>query len=532
MSFTTQSIVIFFLLCCISSLQAAVASTLVYCSEGSPETFNPQLSTSGTTFDASSRQIYNRLVEFETGTTDIVPGLAERWEVSKDGLEYTFYLREKVRFHDTAYFTPGRYFNADDVLFSFNRQRNNSDPWYKVSGGVYKYYNDMEFNKLIRDVIKLDDYKVKIILNKPNSPFLSNMAMDFASILSKEYADAMMKAGAPEQLDLKPVGTGPFMFIKYEKDAFIRYQAHPQYWRGREKIDKLVFAITVDPSVRYARLRAGECQVMAYPLPTDIKSMKKNPSIVVDEQPGLNTAYWAFNIRKPPFDQARVRQAMNYAINRQAILDVIYQGTGTIATSVIPPGIWSWQGPDNVYVYNPDRAKELLTAAGYGAGFELDLWAMPVQRPYNPNARKMAVLMQQDLKKIGIKVNILSYEWGTYLKKSRDGEHQTILLGWTGDNGDPDNFFTPLLSCAATETGNNRSFWCNQRFDDLISLARIELDKEKRKKLYRTAEVIFKQEAPWMTIAHSVRYQPHLKNVQGLKIDPFGGIYFTGVSLN
>ena len=337
MSFKAQIYAVLFLIFGLTGLPVAMASTLVYCSEGSPETFNPQLSTSGTTFDASSRQIYNRLVEFKPGTTEIVPGLAVSWEVSKDGLEYTFNLRQNVRFHNTAYFTPRRAFNADDVLFSFNRQRNASDPWYSVSGGVYKYYNDMEFNSLIKDVIKLGDYKVKIILSKPDSPFLSNMAMDFSSILSKEYADTMMKAGTPEQLDLKPVGTGPFKFVKYEKDAFIRYQAHPQYWRGKEKIDKLVFAITVDPSVRYARLRAGECHVMAYPLPTDIKSMKQNPSIIVDEQPGLNTAYWAFNIRKPPFDQVKVRQAMNYAINRHAIRDVIFQGTAKIATSVIPP---------------------------------------------------------------------------------------------------------------------------------------------------------------------------------------------------
>ena len=525
------SIAAIFLIFVAGDLQLAAASTLVYCSEGSPETFNPQLSTSGTTFDASSRQLYNRLVEFKPGTTEIVPGLALHWEISDDGLAYTFHLREKVSFHSTNYFTPSRHFNADDVLYSFNRQRDSTSPWYKVSGGVYKYYNDMGFNSLIRDVIKLDDYRIKIVLNNPDSPFLSNMAMDFASILSKEYADSVMQAGTPEKIDVKPIGTGPFMFVKYERDAFIRYQAHPRYWRGRETLDKLVFAITVDPSVRYARLRAGECQVMAYPLPTDIKSMKKNPAINVDEQPGLNTAYWSFNLRKAPFDKLRVRQAMNYAINRQAILDVIYQGTGKIADSVIPPAIWSWKAPDNVYVYNPDRAKKLLAEAGVAGGLEIDIWAMPVQRPYNPNARKMAELIQQDLSKVGIKANIVTYEWGTYLKKSREGEHQTILLGWTGDNGDPDNFFSPLLSCAAAETGNNRSFWCNREFDNLIALARIEQDQAKRKKLYRLAEVIFKQEAPWVTIAHSVRYQPYLKNIEGLKIDPFGGIYFSGVRL-
>jgi dipeptide transport system substrate-binding protein len=512
-------------------MQLAMASTLVYCSEGSPETFNPQLSTSGTTFDASSRQIYNRLLEFKPGTTEIIPGLAERWEVSANGLEYTFHLRPNVSFHSTAYFKPGRFFNADDVLFSFNRQRDTSSPWYSVSGGVYKYFTDMGFDKLIKDVIKLDDNLVKIVLNNPDSTFLSNLAMDFSSILSRQYADAMMAAGTPQMLDLKPVGTGPFMFVKYEKDAFIRYQAHPAYWKGMEELDKLVFAITVDPSVRYARLRTGECHVMAYPLPTDIKSMQKNPAIKVSEQAGLNTAYWAFNTRKAPFDNVLVRQAMNYAINRQAILDIIYKGTGTIASSVIPPTVWNWKGPENDYVYNPDRAKKILDNAGFAEGFEIDIWAMPVQRPYNPNARKMATLIQQDLQKIGIKANVVSYEWGTYLKKSRAGEHQTILLGWTGDNGDPDNFFSPLLSCAAAETGNNRSFWCNEQFNSLISLARIESDMQKRKKLYRRAEIIFKQDAPWLTIAHSVRFQPYLNIVEGLKIDPFGGIYFSGVTI-
>ena len=145
-----------------------------------------------------------------------------------------------MNFHSTEYFTPSRFFNADDVLFSFNRQRDKSNPWYGVSGGVYKYFNDMGFNKLIKDVVKLDEHRIKIVLAHPDSTFLSNLAMDFSSILSKQYADAMLMAGTPEKLDLKPVGTGPFMFVKYEKDAFIRYQAHPGYWKGMEELDKLV----------------------------------------------------------------------------------------------------------------------------------------------------------------------------------------------------------------------------------------------------------------------------------------------------
>ncbi len=515
-----------------SSILQARAGTLVYCSEGSPETFNPQLATSGTTFDASSRQIYNRLVEFKIGSTEIIPGLASSWEVSTDGREYTFYLRKNVKYHTTRFFTPTREFNADDVLFSFNRQRDRSHPYFKVSGGVYKYYEDMDMGNLIRDIVKLDDHKVKFVLARPESPFLADMAMDFASILSKEYADAMLASGTPEKVDLRPIGTGPFMFSRYQKDAFIRYQAHPGYWRGREKVDKLVFAITVDPSVRYARLRAGECHVMAYPLPADIPAMKKNPSIEVAEQPGLNIGYWAFNVNKEPFDKLKVRQAMNHAINRQAILDAVFLGTGQIAKNPIPPTIWSYDESTTDYEYDPEKAKELLAETGLADGFETDIWAMPVQRPYNPNARKMAEMIQQDLKKIGVRAKVVTYEWGTYLSKSRAGEHQTILLGWTGDNGDPDNFFSPLMSCASARSGNNRALWCNEAFDALITRARAESDQALRAGLYKQAQAVFKRDAPWLTIAHSVRYQPARSNVTGLRIDPFGGIYFSGVALS
>jgi len=508
---------------------SATAATLVYCSEGSPESFNPQLATSGTTFDASSRQVYNRLVEFKIGETTLTPGLAERWEVSDDGLEYTFHLRRGVTFHTTADFTPTREFNADDVLFSFNRQRDPAHPYHQVSGGVYKYWQDMDMASLVADVVRLDDHTVRFVLTRPESPFLSNLAMDFASILSAEYADQLLAAGKPERIDLAPVGTGPFQFERYQKDAFIRYRAHPGYWRGREKLDKLVFAITVDPSVRFARLRAGECHVMAYPLPADIPAMREHPRIRVAEQPGLNIGYWAFNVSKPPFDDIRVRRALNHAVNRAAILDAVFMGTGQPAKNPIP--IWSYDDATIDYGYDPQEARRLLTEAGHADGFETDIWAMPVQRPYNPNARKMAEMIQQDLKAIGVKARVVSYEWGTYLARSRAGEHQTILLGWTGDNGDPDNFFSPLLSCAAARSGNNRSLWCDAEFDALITRARSASGQPERADLYRQAQAVFKREAPWLTIAHSVRYQPMRDNVRGLQIDPFGGIYFSGVWL-
>jgi dipeptide transport system substrate-binding protein len=185
------------------------AKTLVYCSEGSPEGFNPSLYTAGTTFDASSRNVFNRLVEFERGTTKIVPALAESWDVSDDGLTYTFKLRKGVKFHKTAAFTPSRDFNADDVVFSFERQGNSDHPFHKVSGGQYEYFVSMDMPKIIKSIEKVDPYTVRFHLSVPEAPFIANLGMDFASIHSAEYAGKMKAAGTPEKVDLEPVGDGP-----------------------------------------------------------------------------------------------------------------------------------------------------------------------------------------------------------------------------------------------------------------------------------------------------------------------------------
>ena len=205
--------------------EAHAQKTLVYCSEASPEGFNPQLYTAGTTFDASSRAIYNTLVEFEHGTTNLRPGLAESWEVSDDGLQYTFHLRPGVKFQTTEGFTPSRDFNADDVIFSFERMWKQDHPFHTVSGGTYEYFNSTGLPTLLKAITKVDEHTVRFELNAPNATFLPILAMDFASILSAEYADQMVAAGTPERLDLEPVGTGPFQLQAYQKDAVIRYQA-------------------------------------------------------------------------------------------------------------------------------------------------------------------------------------------------------------------------------------------------------------------------------------------------------------------
>jgi dipeptide transport system substrate-binding protein len=510
--------------------QAAQAKTLVFCSEGSPEGFNPSLFTAGTTFDASSRQVFNKLVEFERGTTKIAPGLAESWSVSDDGLEYTFNLRKGVKFQTTENFTPTRDFNAEDVVFSFKRQLDKENPYHMISGGTYEYFNGMSMPDLLKDIVAVDDYTVKFMLNRPEAPMIANLAMDFASIMSAEYADQMLKAGTPDMVDQAPVGTGPFQLVAYQKDAVIRFKAHPDYWAGKAKIDDLVFAITPDASVRYEKLKAGECHVMPYPNPADIESMKGNADLVVMEQEGLNVGYLAYNTQIAPFDKAEVRKALNMAIDKQAIIDAVFQGAGKIAKNPIPPTIWSYNEATVDDPYDPEAAKKMLADAGV-TDLKMEIWAMPVQRPYNPNARRMAELMQADMAKIGVEVEIVSFEWGEYLKRSKELDRKgAILLGWTGDNGDPDNFLAVLLGCDAVG-GSNRAQWCYQPFEDLIQKAKIVSDPTERTKLYEQAQIVFKEQAPWATIAHSVVFKPIRKEVKDFKIDPFGGHIFYGVDI-
>ena len=508
----------------------ATAKTLVYCSEGSPEGFDPALYTAGTTFDASSHPVYNRLVEFETGTTNVVPGLAESWSASADGLEFTFNLRKGVKFHSNKMFTPSRDFNADDVIFSFDRQRLADNPYHTVSGGTWEYFSGMSMPDLIKEIVKVDDYTVKFVLNRPEAPMMANLAMDFASIVSAEYADAMLAAGTPEMLNQAPIGTGPFSFVAYQKDAVIRYAANPDYWNGASPLDNLVFAITPDASVRYQKLKAGECHVMPYPNPADIAAIKADKDVVMMEQEGLNVGYLAYNTQMAPFDNAKVRKALNMAIDKQAIIDVVFQGSGQVAKNPIPPTIWSYNDAIVDDPYDPAAAKAMLEAEGV-KDLSMKIWAMPVQRPYNPNARRMAELMQEDFAKVGVTVEIVSYEWGEYLDRSKAADRDgAVLLGWTGYNGDPDNFLAVLLGCDGV-TRSNRAQWCYKPFDDLVQKAKSESDVAERTRLYEEAQVVFKEQAPWATIAHSVVFMPTRPEVKGYKVHPLGGHIFYGVDL-
>ncbi|TKC78198.1 ABC transporter substrate-binding protein [Trinickia terrae] len=505
--------------------------TLVYCSEGSPAGFDPGQYTTGTDFTANTFTVYNRLVEFERGGTTVEPGLAEKWDVSPDGLTYTFHLRHGVKFQTTAYFKPTREFNADDAVFTFQRMLDPNQPFRKAYPVQFPYFTDMGLDKLITKVEKVDPYTVKFTLKEVNAPFIQNMAMEYASILSAEYADQLLKAGKAADMNQYPVGTGPFIFRSYTKDATIRFDGNPDYWKpDAVKISKLIFAITPDAGVRVQKLKQNECQVMAYPRPADIATLKADPNLDMPSQPGFNLGYLSYNVTHKPLDNVQVRQALDMAINKKAIIDSVYQGAGQAATNPMPPTQWSYDKNLKLASYDTAKAKDLLTKAGFPNGIDITLWAMPVQRPYNPNARLMSEMIQADWAKIGVRAKIVTYEWGEYIKRAHAGEDDTMLIGWTGDNGDPDNWLGTLLGCDAVN-GSNFGKWCYKPFDDLVKKGRETPDQAQRSQIYTQAQQIWAQQLPYSPIAHSTVYQPVRKTVTDMRIEPLGYLRFDGVGV-
>lgn len=502
---------------------------VIYCSEGNPSYLNPQLDTSSTTSDVSSHQIYSRLLDFDEQTGRIQPALASSWLVSSDGLTYTFQLRRNVEFHQTEYFQPTRSFNADDVLFSFERWINPSHPYHEVNGGSYPYFDSLNLAEKIQSIKRINGYRIEISLFERDSSFLANLATDFAVILSAEYADMLAVANRQSQIDFYPIGTGPFKFDAYQKNQFIRFLPHLDYWRGVPQSTQLIYDITPSSAIRFAKLVTGECDTIAYPSQAEIDVMRATPNIVVEEEPGLNVGFWAFNTSKPPFDQPIVRRALAMAIDKNSILDAIYFNSASRARSLIPPSSWAYNSNIKEVSYNPIKAKELLNQANIPAGFKMTLWAMPVVRAYNPNAKRMAQLIKNYLAAVDVDVTVVTYDWHAFRDKLSQGEHDSVLIGWSADNGDPDNFYRPLLSCEAIPSGTNRAMWCNTEFNALINAAIRIPDVDLRASLYAKANNIIAHDIPLVPIAHANRYQVKAHSIKGLSINPYGSIRFENV---
>ena len=501
----------------------------VYCGQNAPTTFNPQLVDSGITSEALSPQIYNTLLTINNDSYEPEPSLATDWSVNKAGTEYTFTLKRNVHFQTTPWFTPTRTMNADDVVFSFLRAIDISHPYHFVGGGLYPWFSGIDIESLVFDVKAAGPDKVKFFLSRPDNSFLSNIATSHAVILSKEYADQLQLEDEKHLIDSHPVGTGPFYLAEYNPNDFIRLKRNNQYWKKLPKMEQVVFDVSQRGTGTLAKLLRKQCDVLNLPLSSQLAVLRNNPDITLMPKPAMNISFVAVNTAHPALNLPDVRKALNYAINRQNILDSVYYGTGSQAYSVLPPSSWAYQ-KDTVQIrYDRQYASALLREAGYSQGLELTM-AVPSQpRAYNPSPRKTAELIQSNFADIGIKLNLINED--RFLRGDQDGESgaDLYLTGWIASTGDPDNFLRPLLSCDSERAGLNVSSWCNQDFDFLLDLA-LEVDKTRyRKNLYKQAQNILNEEFPVIPLNHGMQTQAQRNSLKGFKISPFNAQPFDTV---
>ncbi|KKA06251.1 peptide ABC transporter substrate-binding protein [Pseudomonas ogarae] len=509
----------------------ALAAALSVCTEASPEGFDVVQYNSLTTTNASADVLMNRLVDFDTASGKVVPSLAERWEVSTDGLTYVFKLRPQVKFHHTDYFTPRRDLTAEDVKFSFERMLDPANPWHKVAQSGFPHAQSMQLPALIKKIDALDPLTVRFTLDHADSTFLATLSMGFASIYSAEYADQLMQAGTPEKLNSQPVGTGPFIFSRFQKDASIRYKANDAYFGGKPKVDPLVFAITPDANVRLQKLRRNECQIALSPKPLDVQAAKQEPTLKVEQTDAFMTAFVAINSQHPPLDKPEVRQAINLAFDKPSYLKTVFEGTAEAASGPYPPNTWSYAKHLPGYAHDPAKARDLLAKAGLKEGFKTTIWTRPSGSLLNPNPSLGAQLLQSDLAEIGIQAEIRVIEWGELIRRAKAGEHDLLFMGWAGDNGDPDNFLTPQFSCAAVKSGTNFARYCNPDLDKLISAGKTTGEQGVRAKLYEQAQAQIQQQALWLPLAHPTAFALTRKDVQGYAVSPFGRQDYSKVNL-
>ncbi|MBG0751702.1 MULTISPECIES: ABC transporter substrate-binding protein SapA [Pectobacterium] len=503
-------------------------SGFVYCVNDVLNTFNPQMARSGVTIDTLAAQLYDRLLDVDPYTYRLMPELAQRWEVLDNGSTYRFYLRRDVPFQRTAWFSPTRNMNADDVIFSFQRMLDEKHPYHDVNGGEYPYFDSLQFADSVQSIRKLGEYSVEIRLNSPDASFLWHLATHYAPILSAEYAQRLAKEDKKELLDREPVGTGPYLLNEYRNGQYIRLTRNDDYWRGLPRMQQVVVDLGSGGTGRLSKLLTGECDVLAYPAASQLTILRNDPRLRLSLRPGMNVAYLAFNVRKPPLDDRRVREAIALAINNDRLMQSIYYGTAETAASILPRASWAYDNESQITEYNPQKARQILQDLGL-TNLNLRLWVPSASQSYNPSPLKTAELIQADLAQIGVTVTIVPVEGRFQEARLMELNHDLTLAGWATDSNDPDSFFRPLLSCAAIRSQSNYAHWCDPTFDEVLQNALSSQQLSKRIDYYQQAQRILAEQLPVLPLASSLRLLAYRYDMKGLVLSPFGNASFAGV---
>ena len=523
---------------------------LIYCTHASGFSFNPQTSDAGTSMNVVTEQIYNKL--FEISNTAIpTPILAQSYSISPDGKIITIYLRKGIKFHHTDWFKPTRDFNADDVVFSLNRVLgyetylptleqsavDYKNPQYRIFHEQAKkvrfpYFESIKLNQKIESVKALNPHTVQITLFKPDASILSHLASQYAIIFSQEYAVQLNADDNLVQLDLLPVGTGPYKVKNYFRNQYVRLEKNEDYWKKDAKIKNIIIDLSTDRTGRLVKFFNGECQIASYPEVSQLGLLKENDKrYYVKSAEGMNLAYLAFNFQNAVIQNEQVRRAIAQAINRQRIIKTIYHNTATVANNIIPNISWasSVNTPDFAYDFNPSEAKKVLQ----DKQLHLNMWVLNEEQVYNPAPLKTAELIKEDLNNVGVNVTIRSVT-RTFLidqlnKKSEN--YDMILTGWLAGNLDPDSFMRPILSCNSASEMTNLSNWCDEDFDQLMDKALDSPNLWERAHVYNQAQELILSELPIVPLANMKRVLVVNSRVRHIEMNPFGSLNFSTLSL-
>ena len=494
------------------------AGSIVYARGADSESLDPAGVSDGESAKVIEN-VFDGLVEFGPGSAEIVPDLAEKWESTEGGLVWIFHLRDGVRFHD------GTPFDAEAVVFTYRRFLDEKGPALPPKVPYRSFYADS-----IASVEAKDPRTVVFRLKRPYAPFLSDLAMFCAGIVSPE---AVRKHGG-EGFARNPCGTGPFRFVAWNfGEKKITLARNEAYWRGPPPAEKVVFITIQDNNARISALRSGNCNWMDGLNAEDLEACRKDPTLKVWTGPAPNVGYLAMNTLRKPFDDARVRRAVALAIDRKKIVDALYFGTGTPAVHPMPPGMLGYD--ESTPLPAPDRAKAkaLLAEAGFPQGFDTVLYAMSNPRPYFPSPQKIAQVVKSDLEAIGIRATIDTVgDWPLYQEATQNAKHPMCLLGWTGDNGDPDNFLYTFFSAESAKVGPGAlgvSFWVDPRMQELLHRGRTETDPAKRAAIYREALALVREEVPMVPISHMEQVFVSKKEFEGFHVQPTGDVNLLGV---
>lgn len=501
--------------------------TLVYGSVGSPVNLEPGNITDGNSLIVQ-QQIYDRLLEFKPGTTDLQPSLATSWSVSPDGKTWTFKLRPGVKFHD------GTDFNAEAVKFNVERWWDAKNPnSYRNAGKSYEIWQQIfggfkgDPNSLLQNFVVVDKSTIQFVLKQPFAAFPSAIGAGFFGIASPT---AIKKAGAnygtPNAL---AVGTGAFIFKEWRTGDRVTLAKNPNYWqKDLPKSNQLVIRFVTDPAARLAQLRAGQIDFTVDLAPDQIKEIQSDANLDGVPRASFNIGYLALNTSYKPLSDMRVRQAIDLAINKQQIVQAFWGDLGETSPHFLP-SILSWAQSKNLpkREHNPQEAKELLTQAGYPNGFDLELWYMPVSRPYFPTPKPIAEAFAADLSAIGIRVKLNTKDWAAYIAdRKKSPGFQAFMLGWTADYGDPDSFYYPHFGPGGTiDIGG----WKNEKVIQLLNQGRATGAQAARGKIYAQVDEILHQEAVRLPIVHSQPLLAKRKNVQGWLPSPLGSENFARI---